>query len=176
MSLVSLDSQVPGRSSPAGLLSTFTRALHSAPFPSPLGAEFPPAGRFEGAVLGIGALGPNAVRDALWGTQGEKLDVIDNLVGVLYPGDTRKGKTPLMKVSFKLLATLIRPKPTDVPPPPTYDDLVVKFGPNVARALDKRPWMATELVRLHREGDEKAQVPQEVQGKNEDEDEAMDTK
>lgn len=114
-------------------------------------------------MLGIGALGSAAVREGLWGARGERLDVIDNLVGVLYPGDGRKGRTPLMKATFKLLACLIQPKPTEVPPPPSYDDLANVFGHNVARALDKRPWMAHELFRLHREAVEREQVEREQQ-------------
>ncbi|KAL1407644.1 histone H4-like TAF Taf6, SAGA complex subunit [Vanrija albida] len=136
------------------LLSTFTRALQSSPFPSPLGAEFPPAGRYEGAVLGIGALGANTVRQALWGVKGEKLDVINNLVGVLYPGDNRKGKTGLMKATFGGLSLLVNPKPADsTPVAPSSDELAEYFGVNIAKALEKRPWMASELVRLHNEAE-----------------------
>lgn len=150
----------------SGLLSTFTRALHSSPFPSPLGAEFPPAGRYEGAVLGIGALGPHAVREALWGESGEKVSVIDNLAGVLYPGDGRKGKTGLMKATFRALSTITRPKPAEgMPSPPSFDELADFLGPNMARALDKRPWMATELSRLHHEA--AASVSEEKEGDEE---------
>jgi len=131
-------------------------------------------------VLGIGALGNNAIIDGLWGVKGEKLDVIDNLVGVLYPGDARKGKTPLLKVTFKLLANIInRNKPAEVPPPPSYDALALMFGPNIARALDKRPWMAHELARLHREAVER-EVDQDAgdadgEAEAEEEEDRMDT-
>lgn len=128
--------------------------MQSSPFPSPLGADFPPAGRYEGAVLGIGALGVNTVRQALWGEKGEKLDVINNLVGVLYPGDNRKGKTGLMKATFGALSLLVNPKPNDwTPVAPSADDLAEYFGANIAKALEKRPWMASELVRLHNEAE-----------------------
>jgi transcription initiation factor TFIID subunit 6 len=139
-----------------GLLSAFTKALASSPFPSPLGAEYPPSGRYEGAVLGIGVLGVRAIRKSLFGIKGEKLDMLDNLLGVLYPGEHRKSKTPLMKLLFKYLSYLINPKPAELPAPPSQDELTMMFGPNIARALEKRPWMAHELARLQREGEAEA--------------------
>lgn len=59
----------------------------------------------------------------------------------------------MMKATFRALATLARPKPTDwVPTPPSFDELSNFLGPNFAKALEKRPWMAFELARLHKEG------------------------
>lgn len=137
------------------LLSTLTKALQAPPFPSPLGADHPPAGRYEGAVLGISALGPQSVRSTLWGKRGEGLAVIDGLVVSLYPGDGRKSKTGLMKATFRALGSIIEKKPADssqIPPLPSMSMLEETFGPNIAKALEKRPWMAHEMVRLWREG------------------------
>lgn len=84
-----------------GLTSTLTSALNSSPFPSPLGATNPPAGRYEGSILGIAALGPHAVRTAVWGNNGDGLPRIDLLVSKLYPGERegKKGKSGLMKAT-----------------------------------------------------------------------------
>lgn len=139
------------------LLSTLTKALQLPPFPSPLGADHPPAGRYEGAVLGISALGPQAVRSALWGERGERLGVVDGLVVSLYPGDGRRSKTGLMKATFRALGGIIERKPADaslIPPLPDMGMLEDTFGPNIAKALEKRPWMAAEMVRLWREADD----------------------
>lgn len=138
-------------------MSTLTRALHSAPFPSPLGAENPPAGRYEGAVLGLASLGPHAIKTSLWGNGGSALSTVDQLVGTLYPGISASGKglgkTGLMKATFRALSLLTHPKPSDAAiPSPDAGELAERFGDNVARALEKRPWMATELLRLYREG------------------------
>ena len=80
-----------------GLLSTLTKTLNSSPFPSPLGASNPPAGRYEGAILGLAALGGPAVLSGLWGTGTDELIKIDNLAGSLYPGEGRRGRTAIMK-------------------------------------------------------------------------------
>lgn len=153
------------------LLSTLTKALQAPPFPSPLGADHPPAGRYEGAVLGISALGPQSVRSTLWGARGEGLAVIDGLVVSLYPGDGRKSKTGLMKATFRALGSIIDKKPeAGVPPPPAGSMLEETFGPNIAKALEKRPWMACEMVRLWREaGDADAEDDED-----DDEDEDME--
>lgn len=145
------------------LLSTFTRALHSSPFPSPLGAEHPPSGRYEGAVLGINALGGRAVKDALWGQHGENLEVINNLVGILYPGDRRVSKTGLMRATLRAFQALTSPKPVDwVPAPVPQERLASILGRNVAKALEKRPWMGVELARLHDEGGGEAEEDGDV--------------
>lgn len=33
----------------------------------------------------------------------------------------------------------------------SWDEVAETFGPNFAKALEKRPWMANELLRLRRE-------------------------
>lgn len=85
-----------------GLMSTLTSALHSSPFPSPLGATNPPAGRYEGAILGLAALGPYAVRQTIWGTNGDGLQRIDVLAGKLYPGEkeAKRGRVGVMKAAM----------------------------------------------------------------------------
>lgn len=93
----------------------------------------------------------------MWGKRGEGLAVIDGLVVSLYPGDGRKSKTGLMKATFRALGSIIEKKPADsslIPPVPAQSMLEETFGPNIAKALEKRPWMACEMVRLWREGGE----------------------
>lgn len=41
-----------------------------------------------------------------------------------------------------------------MPSTPSSDEITEIFGRNFARALEKRPWLASELVRLKREGRE----------------------
>lgn len=121
------------------------------PFPSPL--DTPPAGRYEGAVLGLAACGHLGVRDTLWGSRGERLALIDTLVGQLYPStsDSRKSKTGLVRATVKALSTMVGSKPEDVPPLPSSEELSV-FGSFIPKALEKRPWLASELVRMYNEG------------------------
>ena len=85
-----------------GILHTLTQALESSPFPSPLGATNPPAGRYEGAVLAISAMGPAAVRQAIW-KDGQGLERINTLAGTLYLGEGSKRRNNLIR------ATLVRP-------------------------------------------------------------------
>jgi transcription initiation factor TFIID subunit 6 len=89
----------------SGLLSTLTSALESSPFPSPLGATNPPAGRYEGAVLAISALGPAAVRQAIW-RNGKGLERINTLVDTLYLGEGQKRRNSLVKASLVSNTTL----------------------------------------------------------------------
>ncbi|RSH93625.1 hypothetical protein EHS25_006271 [Saitozyma podzolica] len=134
------------------LVSTLNSALHSQPFPSPLGASTPPSGRYEGAVLGLAALGPQAVRSSIWGKSGDGLRWVDDLVGRMYP-DAKPGRTGLMRAALKALQRLTRPKPAQDGQiqPVSWDEVAETFGPNFAKALEKRPWMANELLRLRRE-------------------------
>lgn len=81
------------------LVSTLNSALHSQPFPSPLGASTPPSGRYEGAVLGLAALGNQAVRSSIWGKSGDGLRWVDDLVGRMYP-DAKPGRTGLMRAAL----------------------------------------------------------------------------
>lgn len=81
------------------LVMTLTRALHSPPFPSPLGAANPPTGRYEGAILGLGGLGPQAVREGIWGEKGEGVRRIDELAGRLY-SEAGKRKNPLVRATI----------------------------------------------------------------------------
>lgn len=136
------------------LVSTFKKALASPPYPSPLGSDHPPAGRYEGAVLGIGACGEHAVRDALWGDRGAGLAAIDTLLSSIYPGEGRKNKTGLMRATMRSLSLITRPKPdgATAPPAPSADAVAEAFGANFVRALEKRPWQANELMRLRNEG------------------------
>lgn len=134
------------------LLSTFRKALTSSPFPSPLGSDYPPAGRYEGAVLGIGACGEHAVRDALWGNKGDGLVAINGLLGLLYPSEGRKNKMPLMRATMRALLQITRPKPDGaVAPPPSAEVVAEAFGQHFVRAFEKRPWQANELLRLRNE-------------------------
>jgi transcription initiation factor TFIID subunit 6 len=131
------------------LLSTLKKALTASPFPSPLGADYPPAGRYEGAVLGIGACGVHAVREALWGNNGDGLRPINDLIGLLYPGDGRKNKAPLVRATMKALSQLTTPKPDGATvPPPDANAVAEAFGPHFVRAFEKRPWQAQELMHL----------------------------
>lgn len=83
------------------LVSTFTKALHSPPFPSPLGAANPPTGRYEGAILALGGLGPQAVKVGIWGERGEGVRRIDELAGRLY-NEAGKRKNPLVRATIVL--------------------------------------------------------------------------
>jgi hypothetical protein len=87
------------------LVSTLNSALHSQPFPSPLGASTPPSGRYEGAVLGLAALGPQAVRSSIWGKSGDGLRWVDDLVGRMYP-DAKPGRTGLMRAALVRVASI----------------------------------------------------------------------
>lgn len=131
------------------LLSTLKKALTSSPFPSPLGGDHPPAGRYEGAALGIGACGVHAVREALWGNNGDGLRTINDLLGLLYPGEGRKNKVPLMRATMRALQQLTTPKPDGATvPPPDATAVAEAFGQHFVRAFEKRPWQAQELMRL----------------------------
>lgn len=133
------------------LVSTLSKALHMPTSPSPV--DTPPAGRYEGAVLGLAACGHLSVRETLWGERGEQLAHIDGLIGSLYPttSDNKKSKTGLVRATVKALGTMVGAKPADVPPLPSQEELAV-FGTYIPRALEKRPWLASEMVRMHREG------------------------
>ena len=74
--------------------------LKSEPFPSPLGGQYPPAGRYEGAVLGLGELGPGIVRAHLFGSKGDNMLRIDGLCTSLYPGVKDKKAVGLMKAAI----------------------------------------------------------------------------
>lgn len=87
------------------LVMTLTKALHSPPFPSPLGAANPPTGRYEGAILGLGGLGPQAVREGIWGEKGEGVRRIDELAGRLY-SEAGKRKNPLVRATIVSLISL----------------------------------------------------------------------
>lgn len=161
-----------------GLLHTLTQALESSPFPSPLGATNPPAGRYEGAVLAISALGPAAVRQAIW-QGGTGLERIDNLAGVLYLGEGNKRRNGLIRASLvcpprtnsacfslahssarsgadvpqKALSALTRRK-VDIPagPSPSHDQMSQGLGHHFATALTgKKAWLGAELLRLKKE-------------------------
>ncbi|WVQ79482.1 hypothetical protein IAT38_001581 [Cryptococcus sp. DSM 104549] len=133
------------------LVSTLTKALLSPPFPSPLGASNPPTGRYEGAVLALTVLGPQAVHSGIWGHAGEGLARIDDLAGRLYT-DAGKRRNPLIRVTIRALGQIIRPKPDGVPAPQLHlDEIISMFGPNVAGGLNKKGWTASELVRLRKE-------------------------
>lgn len=82
-----------------GLLSTVTGALESSPFPSPLGATNPPAGRYEGAVLAVAALGASAVRQVIW-QDGKGLQRINTLVETLYLGEGSKRRNGLIRATL----------------------------------------------------------------------------
>ncbi|WVR08314.1 hypothetical protein IAU60_005367 [Kwoniella sp. DSM 27419] len=131
------------------LVSTLTKALQSPPFPSPLGAANPPAGRYEGALLGLSALGPQASKAGIWGHAGEGLVMIDDLAGRLY-NDAGRKKNPLIKALLRSLTKMVGPKPDQVPPV-SMDDIEEQFGPNLAIALNKKPWTAYQLLRMRRE-------------------------
>ncbi|BEI92919.1 uncharacterized protein CcaverHIS019_0505470 [Cutaneotrichosporon cavernicola] len=151
------------------LLSTLKKALTASPFPSPLGAEHPPAGRYEGAVLGIGACGVHAVREAVWGTNGDGLGAINDLIGLLYPGEGRKNKAPLVRATMKALLLLTVPKPEGVTAPaPDAAAVAEAFGPHFVRAFEKRPWQAQELMRL-RNGGGAAEAEVDAAGEEDDE-------
>lgn len=87
------------------ITTTLIRALESPPFPSPLGSTMPPIGRYEGAVLGLSALGPHAVRKGLWGNRGDAALSLGTLIGSL-GGNTEGGKGKGVKNLTK--ATVVR--------------------------------------------------------------------
>ncbi|ORY35025.1 hypothetical protein BCR39DRAFT_516221 [Naematelia encephala] len=138
------------------LTSTLTRTLESSPFPSPLGASTPPSGRYEGAILGLSALGPHAVRTAIWGTRGDPLRRLDDLAFRLYPG--QRSKPNLIKAGVKALTLIVRPKPEGWTGTVDTQGVESEFGANWARGVEKRPWLASELLRMRRQGEEEGGV------------------
>nr|ODN91282.1 transcription initiation factor TFIID subunit 6 [Cryptococcus depauperatus CBS 7841] len=133
------------------LVSTLTKALQSAPFPSPLGASTPPTGRYEGAIFGLSVLGPQAVRIGIWGTAGSNIIKIDELASHLY-SDSGKRKNPLIRAAIKALGQIIPPKPSDKPTPPlNVDELTETFGSNIAAGLVKKGWTASHLLKMRKE-------------------------
>ncbi|EIW72312.1 hypothetical protein TREMEDRAFT_70674 [Tremella mesenterica DSM 1558] len=135
------------------LLSTLSQALQSDPFPSPLGANHPPAGRYEGALLGISALGSHAVRTCLWGEDVPRaLQRLDDLASRLYPTEGRKGKSGLMKAAIKAMGSMIGPKPENFTGGSMRGEEIVNvFGSNWSRVLEKRPWLGSEMMRMYKE-------------------------
>lgn len=65
----------------------------------------PPAGRYEGAVLALAALGSSAVRSVIWGKAGDGIRQVDELCGTLYP-EQKKGKLPLLRALVVRLPSL----------------------------------------------------------------------
>ncbi|KIR34420.1 transcription initiation factor TFIID subunit 6 [Cryptococcus deuterogattii MMRL2647] len=133
------------------LAMTLTKALHSPPFPSPLGAANPPTGRYEGAILGLGGLGPQVVREGIWGEKGEGVRRIDELAGRLY-SEAGKRKNPLVRATIKAPAILTPlPRIRRTHPFPNLANLTEMFGPNIAAGLSKKGWTASEMVRMREE-------------------------
>lgn len=92
------------------LVSTLTQALKSPPVPPPGGQVGLPVGRYEGAVLGLGALGPPSVRAAVWGHAGDGLQAIEALAMKLYPDEGKRAKSGLIKATNRALSVLTSAK------------------------------------------------------------------
>ncbi|WVQ96401.1 hypothetical protein IAU59_003506 [Kwoniella sp. CBS 9459] len=149
------------------LVSTLTKALHSPPFPSPLGASNPPAGRYEGALLALSCLGTQTIRSTVWGRGGDGIRRIDDLAGTLYT-DAGKKKNLLIRALIRCLMLLVRPKPADQPTPQIdLDEIADLFGPNLANGLNKKLWTASELLRLRTEELDGQQAGGEREGEGE---------
>ena len=142
-----------------GLTSTLTKSLNSSPFPSPLGAAHPPAGRYEGSLLGLAAIGSHAVKSAMWGADGTPILRVDDLSVRLYPGsETKKAKTGLTKAFVKAAGVMVGPKPETFSGTADMDQIGREFGWSVAKGLEKRPWVASELLRMKSEVQENMAV------------------
>lgn len=86
------------------LLRVFEDSLYSDPFPSPLGPTRAPAGRYEGALLGIAAVGTQGVRKVLFSPGsdlehsdtglGRGMDRVEALFPILYPSAARETGGP----------------------------------------------------------------------------------
>lgn len=105
-------------------------------------------GRYEGAILGLAALGPNTVRATLFKPDGEAFRRVNQLAGELYTGKNRG----ITKAWIRAMGTLVGPRPD---PLPVVDWSVVgpeaerEFGPILAKSMErKHGWLARELVQL----------------------------
>ena len=137
--------------STTGLASTLNKTFNMSPFPSPLGASHPPAGRYEGSILGLAALGAPSVRSSLFADPTVLLR-IDDLSSRLYPGqEGRKTRPPLIRATITALSTLAGPKPAEWKGEADLNAAAREFGENLARGMEKRPWMTSELLRLRRD-------------------------
>lgn len=57
-----------------------------------------------------------------------------------------------MKATIKALQLIVRPKPDGWNKATEMTLVVDAFGVNVGRGLEKRPWLAGELLRMRTEG------------------------
>ena len=128
------------------------KTLDLSVYPSPMGIGTPPAGRYEGCILGIGALGPMPIRRCLF-TDPSVLLRIDSLCDSLYTGPESKkfGKQSLARATSKALGVMVGAKPENWAGSVDWDQAAREFGPNLARSMEKRPWLTSELLRMRLE-------------------------
>ncbi|KAI9631731.1 uncharacterized protein MKK02DRAFT_21530 [Dioszegia hungarica] len=137
------------------LVSTLKSALDSSP--SHTGSLAHPAGRYEGAVLGLTALGASVVRETIWAPAGNGLKKIDGLCGALYPEAVAgKGKgRGLVKATEAALQKLLRSTNPDSKPsaPATTPEAIAEaFGQNLVVIMTKkRAGLGNEMIRLREE-------------------------
>ena len=141
--------------SSTGISATLLNTFHLPPYPSPLGVGNPPIGRYEGCILGIGALGSRTIRQCLFDDP-SVLQRIDNYCGTLYSGaeSKRLGKQSLARATIEALRTMVGAKPDNWKGSVSWDKVAQEFGPNLARAMEKQPWLTSELLRMRRDGEQ----------------------
>ncbi|ORX38050.1 TATA box binding protein associated factor-domain-containing protein, partial [Kockovaella imperatae] len=135
------------------ITSTLLKTLNLPPFPSPLGGGVPPSGRYEGAILGISALGPSAIRQSLLNDP-NVLQRIDGLCSSLYPAQEARKSTkavPLSKATVVALSRMVGSKPEGWVGTVDLDQADSQFGPNLVRAMEKDSWLLSELLRMREE-------------------------
>lgn len=139
----------------SGITSTLTKTLYSPPIPVASGPStaITPAGRYEGAILGLGALGPNTVSSTLLNPDGVTSQRVDSLAGELYTGKNRG----IVKAWIKACGTVLGPRPDPLPAiewSAVGTEAERLFGAYLTKGMEKKhAWMASELVRMRRAGE-----------------------
>jgi transcription initiation factor TFIID subunit 6 len=127
-------------------------AFKTSPFPSPLGATSPPSGRYEGALLGLSALGPVTVRKALFQPPSDNsptpLQWISTHSPVFYPQLPAK-RQPLLKASIRAMCVIVGTKPPEERVSVDWEGVKTEMGEIWVDALGgKKSWIARDVLKL----------------------------
>ena len=81
---------------------------------------------------------------------------IDSFCDSLYLAESSKksAKQPLValaRATLKALETMVGAKPEGWTGSADWNKVVQEFGPNLARAMEKQPWLTSELLRTRRD-------------------------